>query len=238
MDWAQMVKDDLMELADEGRKKVSIRYFQASPGGYGEGDEFIGVRVPDQRRVAKKYFREMPLGTVEELLRDPVHEYRLTALIILTHKFEKAKAIQDRQAIVELYLRNIVYVNNWDLVDTSADKIIGAYLFVEEDRSLLYELAESDHLWSQRIAMLSTFYFIKQNDFKDALQIATLLLNHEHDLIHKAVGWMLREIGERDHIVEYEFLEQHYRDMPRTMLRYAVEKFEPELRQRFLKGEI
>ncbi|NLJ24961.1 MAG: DNA alkylation repair protein [Firmicutes bacterium] len=237
MNWVQQVRDELAKFTDEERAKTSMRYFQAFPGGYGEGDHFIGVRVPDQRKVARKYYREMPLAAVEQLLKDPIHEYRFTSLIILTHKFEKAKTSEDRQEIVELYLRNSAYVNNWDLVDASADKILGAYLF-HGDRSLLYELAESGDLWSQRIAMIATFHFIKQNDFKDALKIATLLLEHDHDLIHKAVGWMLREIGERDYTVEYEFLEKHYRDMPRTMLRYAIEKFDPEVRSKLLKGAI
>ncbi len=237
MDWVQQVRDELAKFTDEERAKTSMRYFQALPGGYGEGDQFIGVRVPDQRKVARKYYREMPLAAVEQLLKDPIHEYRFTSLIILTHKFEKAKTSEDRQEIVELYLRNSAYVNNWDLVDASADKILGAYLF-HGDRSLLYELAESGDLWSQRIAMIATFHFIKRNDFKDALKIATLLLEHDHDLIHKAVGWMLREIGERDYTVEYEFLEKHYKDMPRTMLRYAIEKFDPEVRSKFLKGAI
>lgn len=235
MNWVQQVRDELAKFTDEERAKTSMRYFQAFPGGYGEGDHFIGVRVPDQRKVARKYYREMPLAAVEQLLKDPIHEYRFTSLIILTHKFEKAKTSEDRQEIVELYLRNSAYVNNWDLVDASADKILGAYLF-HGDRSLLYELAESGDLWSQRIAMIATFHFIKQNDFKDALKIATLLLEHDHDLIHKAVGWMLREIGERDYAVEYEFLAKHYEDMPRTMLRYAIEKFDPEVRSKLLKG--
>ena len=235
MEWVQQVKDELASFADEEKARVSTRYFQAFPGGYGEGDEFIGVRVPDQRKVARKYYREMPLAAVEQLLQDPVHEHRLTALIILTHKFEKAKTVEERRETVDLYLRNIAYVNNWDLVDTSADKILGAYLF-HGDRSLLYELVESGDLWSQRIAMIATYYFIKQNDFKDALEIATLLLDHDHDLIHKAVGWMLREIGERDYAVEYEFLAKHYEDMPRTMLRYAIEKFDAEVRSKLLKG--
>ena len=235
MDWVQQVKDELVKFADDERARVSIRYFQAFPGGYGEGDSFIGVRVPDQRKVARRYYREMPLAAVEELLQDPVHEHRLTALIILTHKFEKAKTSQEKQETVHVYLRNTAYVNNWDLVDTSADKILGAYLS-NRDRNLLYQLVESGNLWEQRIAMIATSYFIKEDDFDDALKIAALLLNHEHDLIHKAVGWMLREIGNRDHTVEYEFLKEHYKDMPRTMLRYAIEKFEPELRTKFLKG--
>ena len=168
------------------------------------------------------------------LLHDPVHEYRSTALIILVHKVQKAKLDDEQAEIAKFYTSNLDYVNNWDLVDVSADKILGAYLF-DKDRSLLYELAESGHLWRQRTAVIATFYFIRQNDFGDTLKLAERLLDHEHHLIHKAVGWMLREIGNRDPVVELEFLEKHYRQMPRTMLRYAIEKFEPKLRQKFLK---
>lgn len=174
---------------------------------------------------------------VQLLLRSQVHEYRLTALVILVHKFEKAKDEADKKAIVDLYISNLEYVNNWDLVDSSADKILGAYL-AERDRSILYRLARTNHLWSQRIAIMATFYFIRRNEFQDTLEIAKILLKHEHDLIHKAVGWMLREVGKRDFRVEYEFLKKYYKEMPRTMLRYAIEKFEPELRQQFLKGLI
>ena len=164
------------------------------PGGYGEGDRFLGIRVPDQRKVARKYYRKISLEGARTLLQSEFHEHRLTALIILVHKFEKARSEEEKKAIVDLYLDNLDYVNNWDLVDTSADKILGAYL-VDKDRSLLYQLARTDHLWKQRIAIMATFYFIRNNDFTDTLEIARILLNHEHDLIHKAVGWMLREVG-------------------------------------------
>ncbi|MCK9222815.1 MAG: DNA alkylation repair protein [Limnochordia bacterium] len=237
MDWVIVVKADLAKFADEERAQHSARFFQTQPGGYGQGDRFLGIRVPDQRKIARKYYRDIPLEDVELLLQDAIHEHRLTALLILTYKFEKTSTIQ-RQAIVELYLRNIPYINNWDLVDTSAYKILGAYLFEVEDKSILYELAEAQNLWAQRIAMIATFYFIKHNEFDDALHIATLLLDHEHDLIHKAVGWMLREIGERDFQVEFAFLKAHYKDMPRVMLQYAIEKFEQELRQAFRQHSI
>ena len=156
-------------------------------------------------------------------------------MLILVCKFEKAKLDEDKKAIVDLYINNLEYVNNWDLVDSSAYKILGAYL-EERDRSILYRLAKSNHLWSQRVAIIATLWFIGKNKFSDTLNIAQILLNHEHDLIHKAVGWMLREVGNRDFETEFQFLKKHYKQMPRTMLRYAIEKFDPELRQRFLKG--
>lgn len=218
----------------EGLKK----YMKAYPGGYGEGDEFIGVNVPNQRKVAKKYFKEVSLEAVEALLKEKVHEYRLTALFILVNKFNKAKNDQEKKELVELYLNNYENINNWDLVDSSAEHILGGYLFDKENKEILYEFAKSNHLWKQRIAMIATFFFIKRNQFIYTLDIAKILLHHKHDLIHKAVGWMLREIGNRDISVEVDFLRQYYKEMPRTMLRYAIEKFEPELRQKFMKGLI
>jgi len=233
--YIEKIKNDLAQYIDQEKAEFFPKFFNAFPGGYGEGDRFLGVKVPDQRKVAKKYYKDISLDAVEKLLRKPVHEYRLTALLILVNKFEKAKAHEDRKSIVDLYLNNLRYVNNWDLVDSSAYKILGAYL-LDKDRSILYRLASSDHLWSQRVAIIATLYFIRKNQFSDTLNIAEILLNHEHDLIHKAVGWMLREVGKRDFQTEFEFLKTHYKQMPRTMLRYAIEKFEPELRQRFLNG--
>ena len=231
---SEQIKQELLQYVEPEKAEFYPRFFQTGEGGYAEGDQFIGVRVPNQRRVAKKYFQKISLDELKRLLHDPVHEYRSTALIILVHKFQKAKLDDEQAEIAKFYTSNLDYVNNWDLVDFSADKILGAYLF-DKDRSLLYELAESGHLWRQRTAVIATFYFIRQNDFGDTLKLAERLLDHEHHLIHKAVGWMLREIGNRDPVVELEFLEKHYRQMPRTMLRYAIEKFEPKLRQKFLK---
>jgi 3-methyladenine DNA glycosylase AlkD len=235
LNYAQQIKNDLEGLMNSEKAEFLPGFFKAIPGGYGEGDKFIGVTVPDQRRIAKKYCKTISLDELQELLRDPVHEYRLTALFILVGKFEKAAAETQKKKLTDFYIDNMAYVNNWDLVDSSAYKILGEYL-VDKEKDLLYELAKSDNLWHQRIAIISTFCFIKKNHFDDALAIATILLNHQHDLIHKAVGWMLREIGNRDFRAEYDFLAVHYRKMPRTMLRYAIEKFEPELRQKFLKG--
>ncbi|NLM20826.1 MAG: DNA alkylation repair protein [Peptococcaceae bacterium] len=231
------IKLELNKHADPEKANFLPNFFKAGPGGYGEGDKFISVKVPVQRKVAKKYYKTLSLEEVELLLRDPIHEYRLTALIILVNKFEKAKTERERKSIKDFYLKNISFVNNWDLVDSSADKILGAYLF-DKEKDILYGFAKSDNLWENRVAIISTFYFIKNEEFEDTLNIAKILLKHEHDLIHKAVGWMLREVGNRNFDIEFNFLREHYKNMPRTMLRYAIEKFEPELRNKFLKGLI
>lgn len=235
MNDVEQIKQELNKYIDSEKACYLPRFFQAFKGGYGEGDCFIGVVVPHQRKVAKKYYKAIDMKDIEKLLNEPVHEYRLTALFMLVYKFEKTKDERDREVIVDTYLTNIKAVNNWDLVDLSAPNILGAFLF-DKDKSILYDMAETPDLWKQRIAILSTFYFIRQGKFDDTLKIAKILLHHEHDLIHKAVGWMLREIGNRDFDVEYEFLKDNYKSMPRTMLRYAIEKFEPDLRQKFLKG--
>ena len=237
MDIIEEIKEKINTYVDEERAAVSPRYFQAFEGGYGEGDQFIGVAVPNLRKVARSYYRHIEITDVERLLKEPIHEYRFTALCILVYKFEKAKDRGEKETIVNTYLRNLESVNNWDLVDCSADKILGAFVF-DKDKSILYDLARSLDLWKQRIAIISTFYFIRQNHFHDTIEIAKILLNHKHDLIHKAVGWMLREIGNRDFDVEFHFLKDNYKRMPRTMLRYAIEKFDPDLRQQFLKGLI
>ncbi|MCJ7805934.1 MAG: DNA alkylation repair protein, partial [Clostridia bacterium] len=196
MDKLKLIKQELNNHADAEKAALSAKYFQVFPGGYGEGDRFIGVTVPNQHRIAREYYRSISLIELKDLIRDPVHECRLTAILILVLKFEKAKTETEKQSVVDYYLGNIDYINNWDLVDSSAHKIVGAYLF-NKDRNLLYNLARSGELWQQRIAVLSTFYFIRNGDYTDSLEIAGLLLNHEHDLIHKAVGWMLREVGNR-----------------------------------------
>lgn len=233
----EQIKQELNKYIDDEKAAYLPRFFQAFEGGYGEGDRFIGVAVPHQRKVAQKHYRAIDIKDVERLLNEPIHEYRLTALFMLVYKFEKAKDERDREVIVDTYLNNIESINNWDLVDSSAPNILGAFL-MDKDKSILYDMAGTQDLWKQRIAILSTFYFIKQGKYDDTLKIAEILLHHEHDLIHKAVGWMLREIGNRDFNVEYSFLKDNYEVMPRTMLRYAIEKFEPELRQKFLKGFI
>lgn len=234
----EKIKSELYNNANPEKVEGLKKYMRAYPGGYGEGDLFIGVNVPTQRKVAKKYFKAVSLEEVDELLKEKVHEYRLTALFILVNQFNEAKNDVEKKAIVELYLNNYEHINNWDLVDSSAEHILGAYLFDKVNKGILYEFAESNHLWKQRIAIIATFFFIKRNQFDYTFEIAEILLHHNHDLIHKAVGWMLREIGNRDISLEVHFLQQHYKEMPRTMLRYAIEKFEPESRQKFMKGLI
>jgi 3-methyladenine DNA glycosylase AlkD len=232
----EQIKQELAQAADPQKAEFLPGFFQAYPGGYGQGDRFLGVSVPAQRKIAGKYYRHITLAETEELLQQPFHEERLTALFILVRKMERSPAA-GQEEIVKIYLRNLDRVNNWDLVDSSADKILGSYL-MDKDRQILYRLAGSGKLWEQRIAVIATFWFIRRNQFDDTFRLARLLLEHRHDLIHKAVGWMLREAGNRDREAELNFLYLHYRTMPRTMLRYAIEKFEPELRQQFLKGQI
>ncbi len=230
----QSIIDELNQNACKEKAQHHMKFFKTGSGEYGEGDKFIGVNVPIQRKIAKKYYREINLNELEQLLKSEIHEYRSTALFMLCYKFEKA-AEAEKASIVNLYLDNIAFVNNWDLVDASAPTLLGGYLF-DKNRSLLYDLANSDDLWKQRIAIIATLYFIRRDDFYDTLAISEILLHHHHDLIHKAVGWMIREVGKRDKDVAIVFLQKHYTEMPRTMLRYAIEKFDENLRQQFLKG--
>jgi 3-methyladenine DNA glycosylase AlkD len=210
-------------------------FFKTGSGQYGEGDVFIGIKVPPLRRLAAE-FQDASLQTVKGLLASKIHEERTLALMILVRKFVRADE-RAKQAIYKFYLRHLRYINNWDLVDGSAPYIVGPYL-LNRDRKPLYGLARSSSLWERRIAILSTFYFIREDDFRDALKISELLLQDEHDLIHKAVGWMLREIGNRNRAAEESFLKKHYLKMPRTMLRYATERFPESKRQKYLSGKI
>ncbi len=232
----QNIKTALLSHADQKKRAGDLaRFFQTFPGGYGEGDTFLGIKVPDQRTVSKKFYKEMSLDEIALLLNENIHEHRLTAVFLLVLKYEKAKTEKEKQAVVDCYLENISGVNNWDIVDSSCHKILGPWL-IDRDKSLLYDFAASGDLWLQRIAVITTMHFISKRQYGDALRLAEILLHHPHDLIHKAVGWMLREIGKRDYDVEYTFLVKHYHTMPRTMLRYAIEKFDEETRQGFLKG--
>lgn len=219
------------------RRKATVlgRFFKTGPGGYGEGDTFIGVAVPDTRRVARE-FCDLSQSDVKRLLTSLIHEERLLALFILNQQYVKGRAVTKRW-IYDLYLTHTQYINNWDLVDSSAPNIVGRHLF-ERSRRPLYKLARSRNLWERRIAILATLFFIKNDDFDDTLAISEILLADDHDLIHKAVGWMLRETGKRDLRREETFLASNYRRMPRTMLRYAIEKFPEQKRQRYLKGRI
>ena len=225
------IKDDLQQLADPEKARVLSRFFKTGKGEYGEGDIFLGIKVPEQRKIAKKY-SGIAFDDIGQLLESNIHEYRLTSLFILILKYNKEDS-RRKQEIVDFYVNNIKNVNNWDLVDSSAPHILGHFL-LDKDRSILYRLARSDNLWERRISILSTFPFIKTNTFEDALKISEILLFDEHDLIHKAVGWMLREVGKRDLTIEEEFLQKHYLEMPRTMLRYAIEKFDEDKRKFYL----
>jgi 3-methyladenine DNA glycosylase AlkD len=224
-------QEDLRDISNPEIANHSRHFFKTGEGEYGEGDQFLGIRVPNIRKVARRY-KKLSLEEVEKLLQSDWHEERLCALIILSNRAKQADE-NKLKPIFELYLANTEYVNNWDLVDTSAGDIVGRYL-AAKDRSLLYELADSESLWERRIAIISTFYYIKNDEFGDTLDIAEILLNDHHDLIHKAVGWMLREVGKRDRKVEEKFLDKHLKNMPRTMLRYAIEKFPEERRKHYL----
>ncbi|MGA2852534.1 MAG: DNA alkylation repair protein [Verrucomicrobiota bacterium] len=226
------LRQRLHRLASPADAKFLQRYFKTAPGEYGAGDCFIGVRVPALRRLARE-FRALPPPVATKLLQSPIHEERLLALLILTDAYERAGE-SGRAAIYRLYLKNLARVNNWDLVDCSAPRIVGRYL-EKQSRKILFRLARSKILWRRRVAVLATFYFIRQGDFADALRLAELLLDDEHDLIHKAVGWMLREIGKRDMATLNKFLRKYAARMPRTMLRYAIEKLPERERQSHLQ---
>ncbi len=227
------IRRRLRQLASPDDAAVLQRFFKTGPGDYGEGDVFIGIKVPPLRRLAAE-FEIAPVTAVKALLRSKIHEERSLALMILVRQFTRGdQAVRTR--IYRLYLSHTKFINNWDLVDGSAPYIVGPFLR-STDRKVLYTLASSSSLWERRIAILATYPFIRGNDFKDALRISRLLLQDRHDLIHKAVGWMLREIGKRDLSAEEEFLKSHYRTMPRTMLRYAIERFPERKRRKYLEG--
>jgi 3-methyladenine DNA glycosylase AlkD len=225
------VRRDLKKVARRGRAKGNAWFFKTGPGEYGAGDRFLGVTVPQLRAIAREY-RDMPLKYVVSLLRSPWHEERLLALLIMVRQYVAADP-RTRRTIHQLYLRNTASVNNWDLVDSSAAQLVGAHLETR-DRRPLRRLARSTSLWERRIAMIATYHYIKQGDFRDALAVAELLLDDEQDLIHKATGWMLREVGKRDRRTAERFLKKHAPRMPRTMLRYAVERFPPGIRRKYL----
>jgi 3-methyladenine DNA glycosylase AlkD len=225
----------LKSLSDPVIAENSQRFFKTAKGEYGYGDIFLGIRVPVIRETVKKY-KELKLSEVTKLIKSKYHEVRLFALLVLVYNF-KNENIEGQEKIYNLYMKHRKYVNNWDLVDSSAPYIVGAWL-CNRDKAILYELALSNRLWERRISILATAFFISQGHFNDTLKISTILLNDNEDLIHKAVGWMLREVGKKNRLVEEKYLRSRYKKMPRTMLRYAVEKFEPERRREYLRGLI
>ncbi|HSB47783.1 MAG TPA: DNA alkylation repair protein [Candidatus Bilamarchaeum sp.] len=223
---------ELARYADPEKARVLSGFFKTGKGEYGEGDVFIGVKVPESRRVARM-FRDADLAAVKQLLGSEIHEHRLTGFLILVDKFNAGDE-RAKRAIYAFYMENRGRANNWDLVDLSADKIVGEYL-LERDKDVLYRFAKSEDVWERRIAIVSTFAFIKKGRFGDTLKIAEMLLRDKHDLIHKAAGWMLREVGKRGGLgKEKKFLDKYCRKMPRTMLRYAIERFPERERKKYL----
>ena len=231
MSLAQLISH-LDQQRDLIRATNLARFFKTGKGEYGEGDQFLGLIVPQIREAVRLYWREISFSDLDELLASPYHEHRLTGLLILVKQYEKGDD-GIKKSIYDFYLAHLTRINNWDLVDLSAPNIVGDYLSTHP-RNILYHYARSPHLWTRRIAILSTFAFIRARDYADSLAIAEILLHDPHDLIHKAAGWMLREIGNRDLPTLFSFLDQHATVMPRTMLRYAIEKLEPTKRQHYM----
>jgi 3-methyladenine DNA glycosylase AlkD len=232
---ATIIRKELRALASPETAAILQRFFKTGPGQYGEGDVFLGIKVPPLRALAKQH-ADADLDTISALLASRYHEERLFALLLLMQFYQGATP-EDQTSAYDLYLGNTARINNWDLVDVSAPHIVGRQL-QERSRKVLHKLARSPMLWERRIAILSTLHFIRLHDFDDTLKIAKTLLQDEHDLMHKAVGWMLREVGKRDLASEEGFLLKHYRDMPRTMLRYAIERFPEPQRKKYLHGKI
>ncbi|MGV8151619.1 MAG: DNA alkylation repair protein [Candidatus Nanoarchaeia archaeon] len=236
------IENRIHKQENKEKAKHLMRFFKTGPGQYGEGDIFLGIVVPKQREIVKEFKNTATLEDIKYLLDSNVHEKRLIALLFLIEKYKiacKEKNENEKKIIFDFYLKNTKKINNWDLVDLSAPNIVGDYL-LDKERKILYSLAKSENLWEKRIAIISTLAFIRKQEFKDSLKIASILLYDKHDLIHKAVGWMLREIGKREQKIEEGFLKENkrYKTMPRTMLRYAIERFDEKKRKKYLNGEI
>ncbi len=229
---AKDIQKELETYSTPEKKEYLPYFFKTGKGQYGEGDKFLGVVVPDTRKIAKKY-KSISFDEIAKLLDSEYHECRLCALLILVERFKKAKE-DERKEIYDFYLSKTARINNWDLVDLSAKDIVGEYL-ADKDRSVLYRLAESPLLWDQRIAVIATYAFIRRNDHKDILALSEKLLDHKHDLMHKAMGWMLRETGKKDMKALTGFLDKYHKVMPRTMLRYSIEKLSAEERAHYMK---
>ena len=233
------ILEALQFLSSPEKKEFLPYFFKTGKGEYAEGDQFIGVVVPDSRKLVKEYWQKAELSDVQEILKSEFHEMRLVALSILVNKFEKSKDKTEQKKLVDFYLKNTKYINNWDLVDLSCYKLLGRYCFENQKDDILRELSNSDNMWEKRIAIVATMHHIKKGKSFDLTQELVLNnLNHPHDLMHKANGWLLREIGNKDEEVLLDFLKIYYQNMPRTTLRYAIEKLDEDLRQDFLKGRI
>ena len=233
------ILEALQFLSSPEKKEFLPYFFKTGKGEYAEGDQFIGVVVPDSRKIVKEYWQKAELSDVQEILKSEFHEMRLVALLILVNKFEKSKDKNEQKKLVDFYLKNTKYINNWDLVDLSCYKLLGRYCFENQKDNILRKLSNSDNMWEKRIAIVATMQHIKKGKSFDLTQELVLNnLNHPHDLMHKANGWLLREIGNKDEEVLLDFLKIYYQNMPRTTLRYAIEKLDEDLRQDFLKGRI
>ncbi len=229
------ILEEIMSLANEEQAKHLQRFFKTEKGDYGEGDLFLGLKVPVSRSVAKKHYDSVSISDIEKLLQNPHHEVRLVALLLMIFIYEdKISSAELKNNLINLYLKNVQYINNWDLVDLSCHKILGRFAYETQNITPLLELANADHLWSKRIAVVSTYYFIKRKDFSLILELSEKFLHHEHDLMQKAVGWMLREMGKVDIEPLYTFLDKHHKTMPRTMLRYSIEKMTPEKKNYYM----
>jgi len=228
---AESVKKELSKHSNIEKKDFFPRFFKTAKGEYGYGDKFWGITVPNIRSIAKKYYKDISLGEIKKLVDSEIHEVRLLGYIILTYKYEKG----DKEEIYNFYINNLEGCNNWDIVDLSCSNILGNYLLSNnEKRDILYSFAKSNDLWKQRISIVSTYSFIRNNEFEDTLKISKILLSHKHDLIHKAVGWMLREVGKKDIDVLKDFLNRNIKDIPRTTLRYAIERMDDIERKKYL----
>lgn len=232
------IKQALKDLSIPEKKEFFPRFFKAGPGEYAEGDEFLGVSVPDQRKIVKEYWNKISLEELAELLSSKIHEHRHTALLIMVSKYEKTKNPAERQEIVDFYLKHRKHINNWDLVDNSCYKILGRHCFENQDDTILKKLSEEESLWSKRMAVVATMFHVKKGEFDLMKQLVLRNLQHSHDLMHKANGWLLREMGEKNENELLSFLKNHYLQMPRTTLRYSIEKLHENLRQDFLKGRV
>ena len=232
------ILEALQFLSTPEKKEFLPYFFKTGKGQYAEGDQFIGVVVPDSRKLVKEYWQKATLDDVQEILKSEFHEMRLVALLILVTKFEKTKDEKEKKTLVDFYLKNTKYINNWDLVDLSCYKLLGRYCFDNQKDDILKKLSNSENMWEKRIAIVATMYHIKKGSHDLTIELALNNLNHSHDLMHKANGWLLREIGNKDEEVLLDFLKIYYQNMPRTSLRYAIEKLDEDLRQDFLKGRI
>lgn len=232
------IKEALAVLSIPEKAEFFPRFFKTGKGEYGEGDLFLGVKVPDQRSVAKEYYPKISMAELSELISSAHHEHRLTAIFILVSKFEKTKDQTIKDELVAFYLNHLPYVNNWDLVDSSCYKILGRYAFENKKDSLLRDLSESEEMWHKRVAVVGTMHYIKKGAFDLTKELVTRNLKHTHDLMHKANGWLLREMGNKNEGELISYLNQYYKEMPRTCLRYAIEKLDEDLRQDYLKGRI